>query len=526
VVKRFGFDALCLAAAVQEAQALVGGRIQRVVQPSSASLHLEVYARGDFGLLISVDPSFARLHLSARRLRQSGEPTAALTLMRRYLKESRIAFIRQRGLDRIVDIGVSGSQGEVQLVAEIMGKHSNAILVGPDRAVIEGLKRVGLSRSRRPILPGRAYEPPPFPPRPPISQAGPEDDLREFDGWSPTLQDLLDSGAFGMEDVRAALAGAWRPHRSRELGIYPLPFPGGEPVDKFGEECDLWTLAREALSGREERRRRLIGQLTPALKARTRALDQLAQALQAAEKAAETQQTAELLLAYQGAIPAGASLAQVWDYEGREIEIALDPELTAVENAERLFRRARRAKDGADEAESQRARIAEEAAALRSAIAELPEADEKALDRLEEEAARRRWLREASIPVEKAERPFEGHPIRELLSPGGWKVLYGVNSTANDYLTTKVARPNDWWLHVRGQASSHVVLQTGNQPLRVPYPDLVFAAEVAVRHSAAKHASYVPVDYTLKKHVRKPRKSAPGFASYVQEKTIFIDKPV
>jgi predicted ribosome quality control (RQC) complex YloA/Tae2 family protein len=103
-------------------------------------------------------------------------------------------------------------------------------------------------------------------------------------------------------------------------------------------------------------------------------------------------------------------------------------------------------------------------------------------------------------------------------------VLYGETATANDYLTTKVARPSDYWFHVRGGGGAHVVLMTMNQPQRVQMPDLIYAAQLAKRHSSQKHSGYVSVDYTLKKYVRKPRGSAPGLAVYTHEKTLHLEE--
>ena len=114
--------------------------------------------------------------------------------------------------------------------------------------------------------------------------------------------------------------------------------------------------------------------------------------------------------------------------------------------------------------------------------------------------------------------PYQGHKIRELQGPGGWRVLYGENATSNDYLTTKVAKPNDWWLHVRSGTSTHVIIPTANHPEKVSREALEYAAKIAVMNSTSKHSSYVPVDYTLKKYVRKPRGSAVGLAVYDHEK--------
>jgi predicted ribosome quality control (RQC) complex YloA/Tae2 family protein len=108
------------------------------------------------------------------------------------------------------------------------------------------------------------------------------------------------------------------------------------------------------------------------------------------------------------------------------------------------------------------------------------------------------------------------------LTVDGWEILYGENATSNDYLTTRVARPDDLWLHVRAAASAHVVIRTGGRADRVPPQVLERAARAAAAHSESKHAGLVPVDYVLRKHVRKPRRAAPGLVTYQNEKTVFI----
>jgi len=113
--------------------------------------------------------------------------------------------------------------------------------------------------------------------------------------------------------------------------------------------------------------------------------------------------------------------------------------------------------------------------------------------------------------------------VRELLGPGGYKVLFGETAEANDYLTLRVAKPNDWWLHVRGHRSAHVVVPTQNQPERVGMEVLLFAAKVAVHNSPTKHSGYVPVDYTLRKYVRRPRGAAMGTVLYTHEKTLHVE---
>lgn len=161
----------------------------------------------------------------------------------------------------------------------------------------------------------------------------------------------------------------------------------------------------------------------------------------------------------------------------------------------------------------------------RRLLESIGEADDLAsLEHLKEAADRRRWLHHQAVSSKaKEDRPYEGHRIRELAGPHGWTVLYGETAEANDYLTVRVAKSNDWWLHIRGGISAHVVIRTQNQPDRVSRDALLFAAKVAVQNSPSKHAGLVAVDYTLKKYVRKPKGAPKGTALYTHEKTLHVE---
>jgi len=313
-------------------------------------------------------------------------------------------------------------------------------------------------------------------------------------------------------------------------GVYPFPLHGmlgdGRPVSSFGLALDAFRNESSALEKLSRERAAIVGQLNRVLLARETALGELVQASNRAKNAGEWQLLGELLLAYQGTIREGARFADVWDYEGNERQIEIDPKLSAVENAERLFGRAKKAKAHADEIEDQRERVAEEVQALKRTLEAARASDTLAeIVPVREHADSRRWLQRASENSQKKpeERPYEGHSIRELTSPAGWRVLVGENSAANDYLTVRLARPNDYWFHVRGGPSAHVVLQTHGQPGRVQKEGLVFAAKLAARHSPSKHSTLVSVDYTLKKYVRRPKGASSGLAVYTHEKTLHVE---
>jgi predicted ribosome quality control (RQC) complex YloA/Tae2 family protein len=105
--------------------------------------------------------------------------------------------------------------------------------------------------------------------------------------------------------------------------------------------------------------------------------------------------------------------------------------------------------------------------------------------------------------------------------PGGWKVLAGKTDADNDYLSLKLAKPNDYWFHVRGMPGSHVVLRTGSEgePDRATLKE---AAAVAAWYSKARQGGVVPVSCTQARYVTKPRGAKPGLVHIRKEITLKV----
>jgi hypothetical protein len=158
------FDILALAAVTDELQATVGGQVQRIIQPSAASIALAVYAhRTQRWLLTSVDARYARVHLSTQRLAKAfATPSSFVMLLRKHLEGRRIGAIDQTPHERVLTVRFRGHDQEILLIAELMGKHSNLILLDANRRILGAIKAVPPSQSRvRPVLPGREYAAPP-----------------------------------------------------------------------------------------------------------------------------------------------------------------------------------------------------------------------------------------------------------------------------------------------------------------------------------------------------------------------------
>lgn len=514
---------------VHELQEFVGAKVQRISQPSETEVVFELYGSAGVGhLLISCHPEFARAHLSTRKPGNPTTPPQFLTALRSRIGISRVMGIRQVRFDRVLEIEFEGPEGEFLLVAELMGKHSNLMLLDSGRRVIGAAKWIGKGKSVRPIQAGQKYEPPPFEVKPSLLTAMSSDELKSREGASPFLISLI--GAVGLEAVQqAVLRGEYTPVLVPGSGAYPLPVAPlitGEVARKsisvaLEQHFDQAIPAARA----ESLRASVRTQIDRVLLARETAIKDLNQAVSAGQGASKQQLQGELILAYGPSLAEGASLLEAHDYEGNPIQIKLNPEQNFKENANRYFDKAKRAKARLGTVADQLDRLSRDREDILSFLAKLEAATRlREIEELHEEAKMHRWLNKPAPPkANKEDRPYEGHRVRELLGPGGYAVLYGENAESNDYLTMRVAKPNDWWLHVRGSTSAHVVIQTRNLPDKVQRETLMFAAKVAVQNSPSKHAGYVPVDYTLKKYVRKPKGAAKGSATYTHEKTLHVE---
>jgi predicted ribosome quality control (RQC) complex YloA/Tae2 family protein len=526
---RIPYDSMVLAAVTAELQPYVGGKVQRISQPDADTLVLGIYAGGrEAYLLLCCHAQFARAYLTTKRPSNPPSPPQFVTALRSRIDGAKVVTIEQVNFDRILRIEFLSAEGEHTLIAELMGKHSNLIIIDGERKIVGAAKWVGRSKSSRPIQASTKYHPPPFPPRPPILQALPGDDLKEFTGASPFLLKLIEATSLrSIQD--AAATRDFHPVLSVGNGAYPLSvaplglpeLPRNSISVALEQHYDVAIPEAEVAALKAS----LLSQLNRVVLAREVALEDLRQAEEQGGRAPMMQLQGELILAYGPGLAEGASVLETHDYEGNPITIKLDPGLGFKENANRFFDKAKRAKGRMGFVRDQIARLSDDRSQLEALIARVEAETRLApLQDLQNEARSHRWLHSQPLPTRRKEdRPYEGHKVREAMGPGGWPILYGENAEANDYLTLRVAKPNDWWVHVRGGISAHVVIVTKNAPEKVSKEAIMFAAKIAVQHSPSKHSGYVPVDYTLRKYVRKPRGAPKGTALYTHEKTLHVE---
>lgn len=562
------FDSLTARAVLAEVNArLLGGHVQRVVQPAPLELVLGIYARGaQSPLLLSCEAESARAHLLAEVPRGPAQPPAFCMLLRKHLEGARLVEAVPHGFDRVFSLVFSADGALLRLVVELSGRHSNLVLVSQEGIVVDALKRISHRLNRvRETLPGRPYQPPPVDERKAdplnltleevLSQFGrlPEDReaagrelLSCLRGLSPFLaRELAERIALhGLAEAWDQVFGTaqredWQPVTVLDAagsirGAYPLRLVS-VPAHLQREAKSLSSALEAAYRNEKERAdreasvRRLRSEIQRDLKALRRQREELVRAIAEGERAEEYRQSGELLLANARLVAAESSsvcLPDFYSTDGGAREIALDPSLSPSQNAERYFRRARRAEAAAQRAGTLLERVEEQLNALAGALDALEvgassEQVEQLRRALLEEGALRQTQIGGAPPAAVALPSFGGKKIRRT-ERDGWIILYGENAEANDYLTRRVAAPDDLWLHVRAGSGAHVVIRA--QGKEVPRHVVEHAAAIAVRNSASRHASVTPVAVTLRKYVRRPRGGAPGAVIYQNEKTLMVER--
>lgn len=560
-------------------EALIGLRIDRVYQPSREEIHLIISRTGrKYRLLLSADPSMARVHLTEYSAENPPSPPVFCMVLRKHLEGGRIAGFAQTAYDRVLVISVDsrdelGRPSPKELVCEIMGKHSNIILLDRDSGLIlDGIKRYSHSVSRhREVLPGRPYIPAPAQNKVNPLTLGDEDffalllqnplssrlsDLvqRHFDGLSPLMArevvwragldtgvSLDTCGEYELSSLYRALrhlyslAGkaefmptiALKGKDARDFAAFELTHLAdcSNITGSMNRMVDRYFSIRSA-AGEFERLKHslmsLIRKETGRLEKKLSA--QLAE-LESASDAENMKLAGELITANIHSLQRGEAEVYLDNFYAEgcpPLKVVLDQRLTPAENAQNYFRRYAKAKK-VKEAAARHSESTRDELIYLSGVEnsiELASSTED-LNQIKAELADQGYLK-LPAPKKKPVRhdPDQPRPVA-YVSGDGFTILVGKNNRQNDHLTMKLARQDDIWLHTKDIPGSHVVIKTDGK--KVPPSTLEEAAGLASLFSRARHSGKVPVDYTLRKHVTKPRGAKPGYVIYTDQRTLFVD---
>lgn len=461
---------------------LKGGILSKIHQPDERNLILRVFAKGrEERLLISTHPLFSRLHLTEVQFVNPPRPLRFCSFLRSRIEGARIEGFYQKEGERIAGMrlskGKDAGEGSFSLIAELTGKSSNVILVDGDGVVLDSMKYFPQGSSVRAVVPGIRLTP--------LISPGP---------------------LFGMGKREEALPSkeegeSWNMAAERH---YSALTKGGE-----------YALRRNAL-------RRAVNE---ARKKAARLLKNLLGDKDRAGEALSFQKFGELIIANLEGIRRGDSSALLDDYTvlpPAKVRVPLDEKTGPRENAERYFRRVKKAKAALALLNGRIPGVQEEMEYIDSLLFELDSAKTpEDLDELQEEMREAGYARghaRASVVKEKKEAP--GEPIKRFTSSEGFEMLVGKSGKGNDLIVKRYAKDDDVWLHAARVPGAHVLVKTAGRERGLTIKTIEEAAALAAFNSKSRDESKAEVIYTEARNVRKPRGAKPGMVTVKEYKTI------
>ena len=527
------------------------GKVDKVQQPTKDELIIVVHTKkGNQKLYASSNSSSPRVHFIEEQPSNPPTPPPFCMLMRKHLVGARIIDVQQHESDRIIEISFEamnelGFSLSKKLIIEIMGKHSNIILVDIETGnVIDSIKRVSFDTSRvRQILPGIKYQYPPLQNKIPFERITdeelnslPKDSsaiLKSIGGISPQIAEEL-----SISDNRPALLHALFdevnppvPHVYLDESGKPLEFHIAD-LSQFETSCkrlnfdsiskcvDYYFEHRESTNRMKQLSHGLSRNLEALIEKSRLKLQRLKEDLLAAEDSEKYRLFGELLTANLHNVSPGAKKVSVTSYyDGSKVEIPLDPKYSPSKNAQNYFKKYGKAKTAIKEKQIQIEETEKDLGYLESvqtALDNLTKSED--IELIREELVETGFIRKKG--TKEKSRRFKSTP-HKYTSPSGYDILVGRNNKENDELTFKLADKQEIWLHVKDIPGSHVILRTGGKDPTAE--DIYAAASIAAWHSKAKDSSQVPVDYVKVRHVKKPAGAKPGMVIFTNNRTVYVE---
>lgn len=548
------FDGIVTCAVANELKsALYLGKIEKVYQPEPDELVFHIHTRrGNYKLYASAGSSHARIHLITDNPPNPPTPLAFCMLLRKHLQSGRITDIQQKDSERIIEmtletINEMGFCVNKKLIFEIMGKHSNIILVDTTTGkILDSIKRISIDVNRaRQLLPGKLYEYPPIQDKIPFKtvtrdeveqlEKEPKALLGSIGGISPAIAQLLadsDDPYKKLEEIRDALD---REQLNPCVYLKEDGSPGDFHVislDAYPEQrafktvsgmIDYYFIHKQSSNRIKQKSADLEKILAAGLNKLYLKQQRLGEDLIKAENSETDRLYGELLTANIHMIKSGMASVTVTNYyDGALLEIPLDPKYSPSKNAQRYFKKYGKAKTAVKEKKVQMEETAQEILYLESVVSFLENASTvEEVDTIREELIESGFLkRKKTNGIKKKGKaaPFQ------YTTSDGLRVLAGHNNKENDHLTFKLAGPKDYWFHTKDIPGSHVIAFTEGHELT---ETAIFdAAAIAAYHSKGRTSENVPVDYTQVRYVKKPAGAKPGMVIFTHNRTVYVTPKV
>ena len=559
-------DAIYLSALTAELkEKLEGGRIDKVQQPERDMLLLSLRAKGEnLRLLLAAGTGNARVHLTESSFENPAEPPMFCMLLRKHLVGARITAVCQPDYERLLMIELEchdemGFACQKKLVAEMIGRSANVILVDGEGRIVDCMRRMDFGGdAQRRMLPGMIYRLPPRQEKPPLLEtnsaqrqamiAGADRQqspdkwlLNSFAGLSPlvcrelahrcggsydTLPELLDAFVDSVQagDLRPCIL--YEDGKPRDFSFMPIsqygPAVSCREEESFSKLLDSFYSQRDRAEQQRRRSHQLFKTVRTIRDRLQRKLASQTEELRRTEDRDEVRKTAELVTANIYRIKKGDRTLECVDYydpESPTIRIPLDPLKTPQQNAAALFKEYNKLKAARNHLTGLIEEGERQLEYLNSVLELLSLSEtEKDISDIRRELIATGYLRRQS--GSKTDRGKAQAPWR-FVTDDGFEVLAGRNNVQNDELTTKIGRRSDYWFHTQRLHGSHVILRCdGMAPTELAISQ---AAAIAAYYSQGREGGKIPVDYTMLRFVRKPSGALPGKVIYTDYKTIMTE---
>lgn len=552
-------------------------RVDKIYQPSREEIVLVLRSRGWVGkLLLSAGADSPRIHFTQSEMENPKVPPMFCMLLRKHLSGGKLISVRQLGLDRVLylDFETTNELGDlvtITVAVEIMGRHSNVIVVGPDGKILDAVKRIDRDMSGvRPILPGMTYTLPPQQEKLNLLTAQ-RDEIREsilnakgldiaksiaaaFEGFSAVLaQEAAFYATHGQEADKTKLTddqwdrllfylGRLRENLSENRNVYTVIYDqSGKPKDFSFVEIkqyaalmqsrvfetpsvllDSFYSERVRIERMKQRSNDLLKMLLTAAERISRKLTAQREELQQCGDREQLKVYGDLISANLYTMQKGQTAVTLTDFyhENQQVQIELDPALTPVQNAQKYYKEYHKAAT----AEKMLTSLIEQGEQELLYIDSVFDAVSRTVGESELLEIRQELSEQGYIKNYKNKnKMLKSQPPLKYRSSDGYLIYCGRNNKQNDQLTLRDARKDDIWMHTQGFAGSHVIIVTDGETLdELPDRTVEEAAMIAAYNSKARDAALVPVDYTQVRNVKKPNGAKPGMVIFDHYFTLYV----
>ncbi len=561
----------CIGKEIEETA--LGAKVNQVHQPSRDELIISMHTKkGNKKLLISARADSPRISFTVHNAENPQVAPMFCMLMRKHLCSSRLCGVRQHDAERLLFLDFDGANAlgdrtNITLCIEIMGKHSNCILIDSEGVIIDALKRIDLTlSSKRLVLPQLRYELPPSQGKlSPLEFSAKELAQRIFEkeevsldkamlsvvtGVSPVICREVAFRALGQTDIRVCeLTAEEKEKYTQELeNILCSKAQGtprmirdlqGKPFDmaftditqygdsasvreyeSFSQLLDDYYYERDSIERMRVRSRDLSKLISNNISRLSRKISTQMAELEESRDRENLRICGDLLQANLYRIEKGAPFAEVENFYSEDmglIRIKLDPAKTPAQNAQRYYKDYARMKTADKILRVQIEKGKQELQYLESVADEISRAEsERDLSQIRQEL-----VEQGYIKAQKGkQKPLSAPEPRCFTVSDGFRVLVGRNNRQNDTLTLRESHKNDLWFHTKDIPGSHTILKTEGR--EATDEAIMDTARICAYYSKARESSQVPVDFTLVRYVSKPQGSPPGRVIYTDQRTLYV----